>query len=450
MKSRRSALRALAWCALSPIACVSVREAPIDAGTQPTVDVAARVDQPTDLVVTPVDQLRGDLGATLDARDDAATLDVIDVQSGDLVVAEDRQEPDAGAPLDSGMTADAPDVVLTTDVAPTDMDVAHDALDETTQFDAIAVSDLPSPDDVSDVAQAPDSSVPPDVSRCDGALSFCGGACTDLQSSPRHCGACDHDCAGGRCNAGRCEAYRFVTIPNATRITSLAYDGTWIYSGRYTDEGIVRVRADGTGGVETVVPRTGETLALQVHRDRVYWSWHYRMRVQGQPIAGGTESGVNFGGRVGAFAVDDESIYTVDYGDTNSIVRRQPLDGGAETIVATIPSRGGEAIIRVGEDHFVGTQFSGDLYRVPGGANQVEVFASMGIPDIQQLTFDERYIYASSGGLPSVVRVHRGTRRVSSVVPESRFVSGIVVTPTMLFYAVHLRAEIWAIRKPRD
>lgn len=443
MKASRDAGARFAWIALPLAACVSVREAPFDA--------AGRTDAVTDVLLTPGDQPQGDLGVPLDARDDAATLDVVDVQSGDLVVAEDRQEPDAGAPLDSGTLVDALDVALPTDVAPTEADAAHDALNDTTRFDAFDVSDVASPADVSDVAQAPDISLSQDVTRCDGGQSFCGGACTNLQSSPRHCGACNHDCVGGACVSARCTPYRFVTVPNATAITQLAYDGTWIYSGRYRDEGIVRVRADGTGSVETVVPATGSTLALGVHRDRVYWSWHFAMLVQGRAIAGGALSSVNFGGRVGAFAVDDESIYSVDYGtDSSSTVRRQPVNGGTETTVGIVPSRGGETIILVNGDLFVGTQFSADLYRIPQGTQPVEVFANLGVNGVEQLAYDERFIYASSARLSGIVRVNRISRQVSPVLMESRQVFGIAVTPTMLFYAVHLEGQIWAIRKPRD
>lgn len=48
------------------------------------------------------------------------------------------------------------------------------------------------------------------VLRCENDLGDCDGlprnGCeTRLQDSSRHCGACGHDCAGGRCMAGRCQ-----------------------------------------------------------------------------------------------------------------------------------------------------------------------------------------------------------------------------------------------------
>jgi hypothetical protein len=36
-----------------------------------------------------------------------------------------------------------------------------------------------------------------------------------LQTDPHHCGRCGHDCGGGACNAGKCEAVRLATIGGA-------------------------------------------------------------------------------------------------------------------------------------------------------------------------------------------------------------------------------------------
>lgn len=39
-----------------------------------------------------------------------------------------------------------------------------------------------------------------------GGCTQCGDTCVDLQSDTAHCGACDHSCAGGACEAGICRA----------------------------------------------------------------------------------------------------------------------------------------------------------------------------------------------------------------------------------------------------
>lgn len=43
-----------------------------------------------------------------------------------------------------------------------------------------------------------------DVDVC-APLRRCGTVCIDTSTSDQHCGACGHSCAGGVCNAGRCE-----------------------------------------------------------------------------------------------------------------------------------------------------------------------------------------------------------------------------------------------------
>lgn len=44
-----------------------------------------------------------------------------------------------------------------------------------------------------------------------------GGTCegVDLQTNPQHCGRCGHDCFGGACVAGKCEAVQIATISDA-------------------------------------------------------------------------------------------------------------------------------------------------------------------------------------------------------------------------------------------
>jgi hypothetical protein len=49
------------------------------------------------------------------------------------------------------------------------------------------------------------------ATSCAGGAQLCGGECANLQTSDRHCGACDHACAtGATCSSGVCSADTIV------------------------------------------------------------------------------------------------------------------------------------------------------------------------------------------------------------------------------------------------
>lgn len=64
---------------------------------------------------------------------------------------------------------------------------------------------------------------------CTSPKMVCGGtACVDIQSDPSHCGACNHNCLGGTCSQGRCQA---VAVTGTLRSSAnlIGVDSTWLY-----------------------------------------------------------------------------------------------------------------------------------------------------------------------------------------------------------------------------
>jgi hypothetical protein len=47
--------------------------------------------------------------------------------------------------------------------------------------------------------------------QCASGYSSCSGACVDLQSDKANCGACGHDCIGGKCSGGVCQKWLVAT-----------------------------------------------------------------------------------------------------------------------------------------------------------------------------------------------------------------------------------------------
>src|SRR6185503_20241180 len=84
---------------------------------------------------------------------------------------------------------------------------------------------------------------------CGGATpNLCGLECVNQQTDPKHCGRCNHDCLGGGCFVGACQATSVVTgAPNW-----FVVDSTYVYFRRLgvTNPVLSRVRQDGTGLID--------------------------------------------------------------------------------------------------------------------------------------------------------------------------------------------------------
>ncbi len=103
---------------------------------------------------------------------------------------------------------------------------ANAGTDGSSVSDADANGDRPEPWDTSDVEPADDGprECPPGTEDCDGDP---WNACNVLQNDPAHCGACNHDCLGGACEAGRCQPLILAT--GVGKVFSMVMDGEFLY-----------------------------------------------------------------------------------------------------------------------------------------------------------------------------------------------------------------------------
>jgi hypothetical protein len=100
------------------------------------------------------------------------------------------------------LVASAGIAACSTPVQPTDSGTGRDAVADTgIRPDVTGMDTMSLPD-----AEAPDTGVPVDSGpMCAVGENFCGGACTDTQTNPAHCGACDRACSASEvCRAGVC------------------------------------------------------------------------------------------------------------------------------------------------------------------------------------------------------------------------------------------------------
>jgi hypothetical protein len=108
----------------------------------------------------------------------------------------------------------------------------------------------------------------------DGAAGDAGTCNADLQTDPKNCGRCGHDCVGGQCNAGTCGAFQLANIPNAPLRTVVADDTYAFVSTRITlttqAGGIWRVPKSGGAAEPYVTLRYATGMAIVA--DKLYFA----------------------------------------------------------------------------------------------------------------------------------------------------------------------------------
>ncbi|MGM0575274.1 MAG: VWA domain-containing protein [Myxococcota bacterium] len=104
------------------------------------------------------------------------------------------------------------------------------------------------------------------AAECGEGLTECDGACVDLASEPKHCGACGHTC-GITCDEGRCLELTHVkpVVGGSASMgfTSPTDDGGLVVAGRYTGAFMLRetpLASEGDGLFVARLDGAGETV----------------------------------------------------------------------------------------------------------------------------------------------------------------------------------------------
>jgi hypothetical protein len=117
-----------------------------------------------------------------------------------------------------------------------------------------------------DGGNGPEGSTPPGVPPGEDGSAPCDT--TKLQDDANNCGACGHDCLGGKCTAGVCEGVVIAT--GLDNPTGIALDATYVYLSLF---GGTILRYPKAGGAVDILA-TGQTKARGVVVDgtTLYWS----------------------------------------------------------------------------------------------------------------------------------------------------------------------------------
>ena len=119
---------------------------------------------------------------------------------------------------------------------------------------------------------APPSDGPDDGSPHDGTAPD-AGACTNVATNSKHCGACFHDCLGGQCVGGACQPVSVATDDGV--LLAISLDATHVYWANRTTGDIMRAPIDG-GAPERVFDGPSGTdpgKEFGVYGDHVYFSF---------------------------------------------------------------------------------------------------------------------------------------------------------------------------------
>lgn len=234
----------------------------------------------------------------------------------------------------------------------------------------------------------------PDSSFVDGSVD--GAACqSNLQNDPEHCGRCGHDCLGGSCTGGRCDAV--VLAPNLTTPSGIAVGADDVYFTTYESGTVQSVKKSG-GAVTTLASGEVRARGVAVNAGTLYWA-------NGDFTA--DDAGYKGGiwkcalpactARTYVAAGDYDTAYPTVHGaflyfgtGEDDTVMRVPLAGGGASTVATTARPFG---IAVDDTHAYYTSEQANLYRAPLVGGSPEAVGPTIGPTTGFVAVDDQRVY---------------------------------------------------------
>ena len=216
--------------------------------------------------------------------------------------------------------------------------------------------------------------------------------CGDTTQDKDNCGRCGHSCLGGDCAGGKCQPVAIA--PGQGQISDVVIDATYVYFSSISGDIVGRVAKTG-GVVKTLAsaPAVHVAKRVRVNATHVYWA--------NDDFGPGTVSRCPITGCTGSPTVlanpEDPTGLALDsahvtWADSNSfVIKRKPLDGGPEALVAS-PSARPLAVATDPPFTFWIEDFTGSVYRTEpadGGSVFIGVSGTAG----RVITTDKEYVY---------------------------------------------------------
>jgi hypothetical protein len=243
-----------------------------------------------------------------------------------------------------------------------------------------------------------------------GTTSGDGAACSAvLATDAKNCGACGHDCFGGACNGGKCEAVKLATIA-AGGASAVRLVGTNLVVLR--DGGIDRVPRAG-GSTTSLYSGVGLTTSVGpwlLSTDSNYAYYVTTEDMSGQVhvrrcALGGCFTGDQPSDRLIQISFDHKAI---DVDPTHALISgiygpiRACSPAGCDGGTSVTPSQEGKEQVVLAGAHVVWTNsFNRSVYRCPrtGCAQETELVGSLALPSEPGpiAAFGDKVYFATTG-----------------------------------------------------
>lgn len=189
-----------------------------------------------------------------------------------------------------------------------------DTTGESADTDTTATTDDTTTDDTTtdETDETDDTTTGP---MCSPDETACGNDCVDVQTDAAHCGACGHDCLGGNCILGTCEAVELAS--GKGRLMMVQVDADYIY---YGGDGVDVGRIGKDGSNDTILVPAGADIQLR--------EWCYDSTITSTAVVWGNDwvqPGVrgcmtpDCAGGVQTFA-GDTNMYALAYDRDNDVL----------------------------------------------------------------------------------------------------------------------------------
>jgi hypothetical protein len=228
------------------------------------------------------------------------------------------------------------------------------------------------------------------------------GACVDITTDGKNCGACGHDCLGGGCQSSQCQP---VTL--ATGVSEIAIDANNVY---WTDGVTMVMQGPISGGTATTLA-TGQSnpIGIGVNATSVYWA-NDSISMSGGgsvvkiPIGGGMSTLLASGGNPGQLAVDGANVYWTD--SLGHVVDKVATSGGTSvTLASTVTGAApGDMAIDTNSVYWCTTTPPQEVRMVPKSGGSFVTLAT-GQPTASGVSVDATSVYWATTSTGEVRKV---------------------------------------------
>jgi hypothetical protein len=237
----------------------------------------------------------------------------------------------------------------------------------------------------------------------------CGGGTANLCTDSHNCGACNHDCQGGACTDGVCQAVSVATM----QVTpwELAVDSANVYWTTHTDnmvDGFVMQQPKSSSTATPLASTQWGPREIITAGGNLYWENLYAGEIwQIAPAPTGTAVNVvSAPGQVTQFAVDSANAYYLLKG--GDVIYSVPLGGGGSISTLTNPALAGRQPVALATDGtWVYWINNGDqsIQKTPvGGGAATPVATGLSSPGILAL-FGNQLYFTAAGSIMEVSTV---------------------------------------------